>query len=366
MKWENKLKENVTSVDQLKQYCKFTPREEEILRKVVELHPMSVTKYYLSLINRRDNNDPIRKMIIPSIDELNVAGTYDTSGEARSTKAHGLQHKYPETALILSTNICAAYCRYCFRKRLVGLSNREILARFKDALPYIRRHKEINNVLISGGDPLVLPTSVIEQFVAELAKIKHLDYIRIGSKIPVVFPDRILDDMSLTTMLKKHTAKDKRFYVVTHFNHPNEITEESINAIDRLIDAKIIMNNQAVLMKGVNDNAETLARLMKKLVSIGVNPYYVFQCRPVKRVKSHFQVPFVRGLQVVEGAKKTLDGHSKRFKYCMSHYTGKVEILGIKDGQIYLRYNQARFRKDQSRFFSKRLTSQAAWLDDLN
>jgi KamA family protein len=366
MKWQSELKHNITSVDQLKQHFKFTPREEEILRKVVEIHPMSVSRYYMSLINKRDKKDPIRKMIVPAIEELNVAGTYDTSGEARSTKAHGLQHKYGETALILATNVCAAYCRFCFRKRLVGLPNKEILARFNDAMPYIRSHKEINNVLISGGDPLTLPTTIVEKFLKELTKIKHLDFIRIGSRIPVAFPDRILTDKSLPAMLKRHTAKDKRLYIVTHFNHPNEITDKSIGAIERLIEANIIVNNQTVLMKGVNDNAGTLATLMKKLVSIGVSPYYVFQCRPVSRVKSHFQVPFVRGLKVVEGAKKTLDGHSKRFKYCMSHYTGKVEILGIEGDQIYMRYNQARYVKDRSRFFSKKVNSKAAWLDDLD
>lgn len=365
MGWQSELRQNITTVDQLKQHFKFTLREEHMLRKVVKLHPMSVSRYYMSLINRRDKKDPIRKMIVPSIEELNVAGTYDTSGEAKSTKAHGLQHKYGETALILATNVCAAYCRFCFRKRLVGLPNKEILARFKDAIPYIRAHKEINNVLISGGDPLTLPTALIEKFLQELTKIKHLDFIRIGSRVPVAFPDRILMDRSLPAMLKRHTAKDKRLYIVTHFNHPNEITDKSTDAIDRLINANIIVNNQTVLMKGVNDNSDTLAALMKKLVSIGANPYYVFQCRPVSRVKTHFQVPFARGIKAVEGAKKKLDGHSKRFKFCMSHDSGKIEIVGVEGDRIYLRHNQARYAKDRSRFFSRKLDPKAAWLDDL-
>ena len=192
-----------------------------------------------------------------------------------------------------------------------------------------------------------------------------VDFIRIGSRIPVAFPDRILDDKSLPAMLKRYSTKDKRLYIVTHFNHPNEITEKSINAIDTLINANVIVNNQTVLMKGVNDSAKTLAELMKRLVGIGVNPYYVFQCRPVKRVKHHFQVPFYRGYRLVEGAKKLLDGHSKRFKFAMSHDTGKVEIVGVMDDKIYLKYNQARYEKDRSRFFVKKLDKKAAWLDDL-
>ena len=366
MGWESKLKENITSIEDLKKYVKLTAREEHLLHKVVEIHPMSISRYYMSLIDKRDKKDPLRKMIIPSIDELNVAGTYDTSGEQKSTKAHGLQHKYGETALILATNRCASYCRFCFRKRLVGLPNEEILRRFNDALPYIRSHKEINNVLISGGDPFTLPTEIIENFLKQLTTIKHLDFIRFGTRVPVTFPDRILDDKSLAATLKRYSAKDKRLYIVTHFNHPNEITEKSIDAIDRLISANLIVNNQTVLMKSVNDNPDVLAELMKKLVSIGVNPYYVFQCRPVKRVKSHFQVPFARGIRVVEGAKKQLDGHSKRFKFCMSHDSGKIEIVGVIGDKIYLRHNQARYAKDRSRFFAKKLDNKAAWLDDLH
>ncbi len=365
MRWQKELKENITSIDQLKKHIKLTPREADLLQKVIEIHPMSVSGYYMSLINKRDKNDPIKKMIIPSIDELDAAGTYDTSGEKKSTKAHGLQHKYGETALILATNRCAAYCRFCFRKRLVGLSNKEILKKFNDAMPYIRAHKEINNVLISGGDPLTLPTAVVENFLKELSRIKHLDFIRIGTRTPVTFPDRILGDRSLLAMLKRYTSKDRRLYVVTHFNHPNEITDKSTDAIDRLIDANIIVNNQTVLMKGVNDKSDVLAALMKRLVGIGVNPYYVFQCRPVSRVKTHFQVPFARGIKVVEGAKKKLDGHSKRFKYCMSHDSGKIEIVGVIGDKIYLKHNQARHAKDRSRFFAKKFDSKAAWLDDL-
>jgi KamA family protein len=365
MGWQSELKENITSIDQLKKYFTMSAREEKLLRKVVEIHPMSVSRYYMSLINRRDKKDPIRRMIIPSVAEMDVAGTYDTSGEHKSTKAHGLQHKYGETALILATNRCAAYCRFCFRKRLVGLPNEEILSRFNDAIPYIRAHKEINNVLISGGDPLTLPTSMIEKFLKELDTIKHLDFIRIGSRIPVAYPDRILLDKSLPATLGKYSSSKRRLYIVTHFNHPNEVTESSIAAIDRLINANVIVNNQTVLMKGVNDNSDTLATLMKKLVRMGANPYYVFQCRPVSRVKTHFQVPFTRGVRIVEGAKKKLDGHSKRFKFCMSHDSGKIEILGIEGDRIYLKHNQARYTKNRSRFFSKKLTDKAAWLDDL-
>jgi KamA family protein len=363
--WENKLKKNICDVKALKKYIELTPKEEKELEKIIDIHPMSVNKYYLSLINKKDKNDPIRKMAIPSKGEFSVFGNYDTSGEAENTKMPGLQHKYRQTALMLSTNRCAMYCRFCFRKRLVGLQNKEVMKRFDDGVKYVKKHKEISNVLISGGDPFVLPTKVISGFLKKLSVIPHLDFIRFGTRTPVTFPDRILDDGALLKILKKYSSKNRRIYIVTHFNHPNEVTTKSISAINKLIESNVIVNNQAVLLKGVNDNSNTLALLMKKLIAIGVNPYYVFQCRPVKRVKHHFQVSLYRGCKIVEGAKKQLDGHSKRFKYIMSHKTGKVEIIGIMKNEIYFKYHQAKNSNNIGKFFKRKLNKTAGWLDDL-
>ncbi|MFV9677490.1 MAG: KamA family radical SAM protein, partial [Methanosarcinales archaeon] len=283
-----------------------------------------------------------------------------------NTKMPGLQHKYQQTALILATNSCAMYCRHCFRKRLVGLPTEETLRRFNDAVKYIETHKEVNNVLITGGDPFVLPTNVIAQFLDKLSPFPHLEFIRFGSRVPVTFPNRILDDKELLTLLKNNTTKSKRVYVVTQFNHPKEITPESADAVDALIRSDVIVNNQTVLLHGVNDNPETLAELQNKLVGIGVNPYYVFQCRPVKRVKSHFQVPLYKGYEIVEEAKKRLNGHSKRFKYIMSHQTGKIEIVGIMDGYIYFKYHQAKEYDNIGKFFKRKLNNTAGWLDELD
>jgi len=364
---EGKLNENetITTIDELKEYIPLDKKEERLLRKVVKIHPIKVTKYYLSLINKNDKNDSIRKLIIPSKGELDLSGSYDTGNEKQNTKKVGLQHKYGQTALILATNRCAAYCRHCFRKRLVGLPSKEIIERFDDSVNYIKEHEEITNVLISGGDPFVLPNNLIREFLEKLSPIKHLDFIRFGTRIPVVFPDRILKDKELPEILKKH-SENKQVYIITQFNHPREITEESTKAIKELIDSNLIINNQTVLLRGVNDKPEVLAELQRGLVSIGVNPYYVFQCRPVKRVKRYFQVPLCEGYEIVENAKKQLDGHSKRFKYIMSHKTGKIEIMGIKDNEIYLKYHQARNPKNIGRFFKRKLNEKAGWLDDLD
>jgi len=325
---------------------------------------MQVTPYYISLIDWSNPDDPIRKMAIPSLSELDLQGSYDTSGEAESAKLQGLQHKYSETALILATNRCATYCRHCFRKRLVGKrKTKEIIADFKDAVCYIEHHPEINNVLISGGDPFMLPNEVIKTFLSALSKICNLTFIRFGSRAPVTFPSR-LQDNELLDILEEYSSPERRLYVATQFNHPKEITKQSIQAVDNLIKSGIIINNQTVLLKGVNDNSETLAELQNKLVCKGVNPYYVFQCRPVKRIKKQFQVPLCDGL-IIEKTRERCNGLSKRFRYIMSHKTGKIEIIGIIDTEICFKYHQARNRRDIGKLFKRKIDAKATWLEDL-
>lgn len=360
-----KLRNAICSVEELANYADLSAKDKEQLEQVVKIHPMRVSPYYLSLINWNDPNDPIRKIAIPSLEELNLEGIYDTSGEAENTKMPGLQHKYAETALILATNRCATYCRHCFRKRLVGLPTEEVVKRFEDAADYIAKHEEINNVLISGGDPLVLSNQVIETFLEKLAKIDHLSFIRFGSRTPVTLPSR-LSDPELLALFKKYSQIDRRLYVVTQFNHPQEVTPQSISAVNNLLKAGVLLSNQTVLLRGVNDNPETLATLMNRLVSIGVTPYYVFQCRPVKRVKNHFQVSICEGVKIVEKAKADCNGHSKRFKYVMSHKTGKIEILGIMNGEVYFKYHEAKNRENLGVMFKRRVDEKAGWLDDFN
>jgi lysine 2,3-aminomutase len=219
--------------------------------------------------------------------------------------------------------------------------------------------------LISGGDPLVLKNEVIEQILSILSDIPQIKFIRFGSRAPVTFPSRFQDD-ELLKILSRYSRPDRRIYVVTQFNHPNEITKQSIKAVDNLIKSGVIVNNQTVLLKGVNDNPMTLVNLQNSLVSIGVNPYYVFQCRPVKRVKSNFQVPLYRGIAIVEEAKKHCNGHSKRFRYIMSHRSGKIEILGIFDGEIYFKYHQAKNRSKIGKIFTRPVDEHAGWLDDFH
>jgi KamA family protein len=365
MSWNKKLENSICTVEQLKKYAELSDDVERQLKRIIQRHPMRITPYYMSLIDWDNPSDPIKKMAVPSLEEFNLEGSYDTSGEAENTKLPGLQHKYSETALILATNRCAIYCRHCFRKRLIGLPSGEVIKRFEDAANYVRQHKEINNVLISGGDPLVLSNGVIENFLLLLSDIPHLKFIRFGSRTPVTLPSRF-DDDELLNILREHSRPDRRIYVVTQFNYPREITKKSIKAVDNLIKSGVVLNNQTVLLKGVNDYPRTLAKLQNRLVDIGVNPYYVFQCRPVKRVKYSFQIPICKGIDIIETAKKSCNGHSKRFKYIMSHKTGKIEILGIVDNEIYFKYHQAKNRKNLGKIFRRKVDSKASWLDDFN
>jgi len=365
MAWEKELEESISTIAQLGEYMELDPKKGAILQEIIDIHPMRITRYYMSLIDETDPDDPIRKMAVPSEEELNRTGSYDTSGERENTIMPGLQHKYAQTALILATNRCAMYCRYCFRKRLVGLRTEEIMERFNGAAKYIEEHEEINNVLISGGDPFILSTDVLSDFLERLSDISHLDFIRFGTRVPVTFPDRILEDDKLLTLLGNNSHENRRIYVVTQFNHPREITAEATGAVSRLIRAGVIVDNQTVLLKGVNDDPETLAELQNKLVSIGVIPYYLFQCRPVKRVKSYFQVPLYKGYEIVEAAKERLNGHSKRFKYMMSHRTGKIEIVGVMDDYIYFKYHQAHVPANIGKFFKRKINKTAGWLDEL-
>jgi KamA family protein len=360
-------KHNITTIENLKERIAIPKADEEALRGVIDKHPMKIPQHYMSLINPDDPDDPIRKMAVPSLAELDTSGLEDTSGEASNTVMCGLQHKYDQTVLLLSVNACAMYCRHCFRKRMVGLSNDEIMSEFNNAVKYIEEHPEVTNILISGGDAFMLPAKIIHEMLIGLKGIGHLTYIRFGTRIPVVYPERIIDNEDgLLTILTAFSTPTRRIHISTQFNHPKEINAMSVEAIRLLLGTGCLVNNQTVLLKGVNDNPSTLAYLQRKLVAIGVNPYYVFQCRPVKRVKNHFQVPLAEGIKIVDEARVMLDGVCKRFRYIMAHEKGKTEILGVIGDEMYFKQHQAKDRRDDNRLFRRKITNyNAGWLDEL-
>ena len=363
MNFRTLLQENVTSAEELREPLHLSQEEYEAIREEITQFPMSVTKYYLSLINPDDPDDPIRKMAIPAGHVVFLDGELDTSGEHSNTKARGLQHKYAETALVLVTSECAMYCRHCFRRRLVGLENEEIAADPREIVRYIKEHPSISNVLLSGGDSFLLDTEKIEEWLSALKELDQLDFIRFGTRSPVTFPQRILEDPGLTALLERYTDK-KQIYVVTHFNHPNEITDLSAEAVHRLQRARVTVKNQTVLLKGINDDPAVLGHLLKSITSLGIVPHYIFQCRPVKGVKSRFQVPIEKGSRIVSQALAMQNGLGKSVDYTMSHVTGKIRILGtLPDGKMLFQYKQAKNPELIGKIFTREMGDET-WLPD--
>lgn len=362
--WQEDLQHNITTAKELADKELIPKEETENLQKIIDKYPMNITEYYLSLIQKNDYSDPIYKMCVASYKENCEEGVSDTSGEALNTVDNGIQHKYDNTVLLLSTNICAMYCRHCFRKRLVGLSEDETLNFVDKAVDYIKAHPEVDNVLITGGDSFLNSNKVIEKYLSLLSQIPHIRFIRFGTRVPVVFPQRITTDNELIDILKKYKDK-KTIYVVTQFNHPREFTQHAHEAINTLREAGVPVLNQTVLLAGINDDAKTLSNLFNSLVEAGASPYYLFQCRPLKGVKSYFSVPLLKAVEIVDHTRAKLSGVAKRFRFSMSHTKGKMEIIGkTKDDRIILKQHQARDNEDLNKFFTVPLNEDTSWLDD--
>ena len=315
--WKQILSQSITTPRALSSLFEI---DEPALQKVTDRYPMRINPYYLSLINKKD--DPIYKQCIPNTREIkDKNGMDDPLNEEGLSPVPGLTHKYPDRVLFLISARCAMYCRFCNRKRKVGRSSMVTKKSVKEGLSYIRSHKKIRDVLLSGGDPLLLENHSLHSVLAELRAMRHVEIIRIGTRVPCTLPQRITHQ--LVKMLKKFHP----LYIHTHFNHPDEITPEATLACERLADAGIPMGCQIVLLKGVNDNLATMKNLVQKLLRIRVRPYYLFQADLTKGT-SHFWTPISKGLEILSG----LQGHTSGL--CVPHFAidlpgggGKVPLL---------------------------------------
>ena len=341
----------------------LSEQERAELKKVAKQFAFRSNDYYLSLIDWDDPKDPIRQIIIPHIQELDEWGRLDPSDEKAYTIVPGLEHKYNSTALLLVSDICEGICRYCFRKRFFIESHKEHLLDIPAALQYIGEHSEITNVLLTGGDPLILTTSKLENIIRQLREIEHVQIIRIGTKTPAFNPYRIIDDTDLLKMIEKYSTKEKKIYVMNHFMHPRELTNAAIKAVNLLQEAGAVLTNQNPLIRGVNDNPEVLAELFKKLSFIGVPPYYVFQCRPAVGNKT-YTVPVEEAYDIFEQAKTQVSGLAKRAHFVMSHSSGKIEIIGKTEELVYFKYHRAAEDEDSGRFLAFKSNPNAYWLED--
>jgi KamA family protein len=353
----------ICDIDALDNRVSLKPNERKEMENVVEKFPFRTNEYYLSLINWKDDNDPLRKIVIPSSGELCGGGSADPSCEKKFTKTTGLQHKYDQTGLLLMTDVCGGICRFCFRKRLFGACEHETARDVSGGIEYIRGHKEITNVLLSGGDTLTLPTKKIEATLKELREIEHVNIIRIGSKMPAYNPHRITDDPELCAMLSRYSTPKKRIYFMAHYNHPNELSPLSLQAVNRMQEAGVVVVNQTPILQGINDDPATLTTLFRRLSFAGVSPYYVFQCRPALGNRM-FQLPVEKSYEVIQKSWQACSGLAKRARFVMSHATGKIEIVGKTAQHVFMRYHQSADPQKIGKFMVFKSNPLAHWFDD--
>lgn len=304
--WKWQLRSRLRNEDTLTKAFRPTQDERHTIAELGDRLPVGITPYYASLIDPNDPLDPIRKTMVPVGTEFEVSPgeQEDPLAEDADMPVPGLVHRYPDRVLFLVTSFCAVYCRYCTRSRLVGKTGEYHFntAQFEQALDYLRRTPSVRDVLISGGDPLTMGDDRLEWLLSRLRAIPHIDFVRIGSKVPAVMPQRITD--SFCSMLKKYKP-----WISVHFMHPNEVTPEVAEACGKLADSGVPLGSQTVLTAGVNDDAETMKKLMHELLKIRVRPYYIYQCDPIPGSR-HFRVPVEKGLEIIEALRGHTTGYA--------------------------------------------------------
>lgn len=300
------LKNRITTLKQLEARITLTPEERNgVILSGTKL-AMAITPHFFNLIDGDDPNCPIRRQIVPRMEETltSPAEMADPCGEDSHMPVPGLVHRYPDRVLFLVTDRCASYCRYCTRSRVVsGVGEQELETDYEAAYRYLEQHTEVRDVLLSGGDPLLFSDAKLERILARVRSIPHIEFLRIGSRIPIFLPQRITPE--LCAMLKKYHP----LFISIHVNHPRELTLEVKEALERLADAGIPLGNQSVLLKGVNDDLETMKALVHKLLMCRVRPYYLYQLDLIKG-SSHLEVPVEEGLAIMEGLRGHTSGYA--------------------------------------------------------
>jgi len=321
--WRWQIRNRIRSREQLAKYVPSLSGRHE-LQKVIEKYPMAITPYYASIIQQADMSDPVFRMSVPNIQEMfdPPCLTDDPLEEHQDMPVPGLVHRYRDRALLIATTMCSMYCRHCTRKRIAGTRENAISARrMRQAQEYLFNHPEITDVIVSGGDPLTMSDAAIEAVLSMLRSVPSVQVIRIGTRVPVVLPMRITDD--LVNMLKKYHP----LWINTHFNHPNELTDEARAACAKLADAGIPLGNQTVLLRGVNDDPQIIEQLCRGLISTRVRPYYMYQCDLVRGVE-HFRTSVRKGMEIMEYLRGRISGIAiPTFVVDAPHGGGKIPVL---------------------------------------
>jgi lysine 2,3-aminomutase len=304
--WRWQLRHRVTTLEQLKEILELTPEEAEGIQHSKGRLAMAVTPYFVSLMDPVNPNCPIRRQAIPRMEEFHVSKSdmVDPCGEDKDSPVPGLVHRYPDRVLLLVTDQCAAYCRYCTRRRLVGSHEKSITqGNLEEVLKYLRSHRKVRDVLLSGGDPLLLEIERLEEILSRLRTIPHLELLRIGTRAPVTLPQRVTP--GLVRMLKKYHP----IMMSIHFTHPKEITDAVKKACGELADAGIPLGSQTVLLKGINDKPYIMKKLVHELLKIRVRPYYIYQCDLAVGTE-HFRTSVATGIQIIEKLRGYTTGYA--------------------------------------------------------
>lgn len=359
--WRWQLANSVTTIEELKLYINVSPEEEEAFHQVSERYGFRVTPYYLSLINKVDQNDPVRLQAVPDIRELedlfhveqlpsfhrSAVDSENPLWKEGRTDVSCIVHRYPDRVLFHLTNSCATYCRHCSRKVHAGQGSIATdRTQIDEGIAYIAERPQIRDVLLSGGDPLTLPDSKLEYVLSRLRQLPHVQIIRIGTRTPVTMPQRITPE--LCRMVKKYHP----IWINTHFNHPKEITPEAKTAIERLLEAGVPVGNQSVLLKGINDTVEVMKELVHQLLIARVRPYYLYHADLVRGAE-HFRTSIDVGMHIIEN----LRGHTTGFavpQYVICTPLGKTPlnpnyVIATGPGYIVLRNYEWRTWRDPDR-----------------
>ncbi|MEA4888010.1 MAG: lysine 2,3-aminomutase [Clostridiaceae bacterium] len=337
--WKWQYKNRITQVEELEKIIPLSEQEKQDIQFCLQKFRMAITPYYASLIDPADPACPIRRQSVPTIQETHFlpCEMADPLNEEGDSPVKNIVHRYPDRVLFLLTRQCAMYCRHCTRRRIVGEEDHCIMASEEDeAIKYIAGHEQIRDVLLSGGDPLTMSDGALERIIARLRRIEHIQIIRIGTRVPVVLPMRITPE--LLTMLKKYQP----IWINTHFNHPRELTDDSLKACAAIIDAGIPLGNQSVLLRNINDSTEIMKELLLKLVKARIRPYYLYQC-DLSQGLGHFRTRVEAGIEIMRNLTGTISGYAvPKFVIDAPQGGGKIPInpdyiLSLDERQVIMR-----------------------------
>ncbi len=335
-------------------------RVDDELIKIEEQYKFRTNSYYNSLIDWSNPNDPLLNIIVPRKEEDMEWGELDASNETMYQPVKGLEHKYSPTALLLCNDVCGAYCRFCFRKRLFQNENDEVERDVSAGVKYIEEHPEISNVLLTGGDPLMMSNRRVREILSDLKQIDSVKIVRFGTKMLAFNPMRVDEEF---LAIVKDFNEEKQVFVMVHYNHINELTKESIQAITALKEAGATILNQTPIIKGVNDDPEMIRELHDQLTYVGVVPYYVFACRPTKGNYT-YAVPVEQAHDIYTEAIRRSSGIGKNARFIMSHHSGKCEVVGKTDTTIIFKKHNIVHHENNGGIMMAERNPSAYWLDD--